>query len=518
MGIAEPHSFSCFVIRKKTDLRVLTINSLIKRIKMKQIAIKVLSVLSVVLLVQCTPQPKVKTDQANKPNVILFVSDDHGKDALGCYGNDIIQTPNLDQLAEDGVMFNQAYCTSASCAASRSVILTGKFGHATGSYGHTHDYHHFSTFDTVKSLPVLLEANGYYTARIGKYHLAPESVYHFNTVLEADERNTVEMADKCVDVINSEAPFFLYFCTSDPHRGNPFKPERWDMPNNFGNKPEGYPGVETVVYDPKDVYVPEYLPDNKETREEIAQYYQSISRIDQGFGKLMTYLKESGKADNTIVIYIADNGMAFPGAKTTVYEPGICLPCIVKDPTQDAKGIVNNTMISWADLTPTILDMASAKTSESFHGRSFKNILTDTEAEGWNEIYASHTFHEITMYYPMRAYRKGNFKLIWNTAWRLEYPFASDLWASSTWQSIYRNDIEYFGKRKVEDYLFRAEFELYNLDNDPLESVNLAENKEYALVLKDMQESLKAFQLKTRDPWVIMWDHDNSMQGTGVNL
>ncbi|GAF05215.1 sulfatase-like hydrolase/transferase [Saccharicrinis fermentans] len=99
-----------------------------------------------------------------KPNVILFVSDDHGKDALGCYGNSVIQTPNLDQLASEGMLFNNAYCTSASCAASRSVILTGKYGHATGSYGHVHDYHHFSTFGDVKSLPVLMENEGYHTA------------------------------------------------------------------------------------------------------------------------------------------------------------------------------------------------------------------------------------------------------------------------------------------------------------------------------------------------------------------
>ena len=91
-----------------------------------------------------------------KPNIVLFLTDDHGLDALGCYGNQTIQTPNMDRLAAEGVRFTQAYCTSASCAASRSVILTGQYGHATGSYGHVHDYHHFSTFKTVQSLPVVL--------------------------------------------------------------------------------------------------------------------------------------------------------------------------------------------------------------------------------------------------------------------------------------------------------------------------------------------------------------------------
>lgn len=454
-----------------------------------------------------------------KPNIILFVSDDHGTDALGCYGNSVIKTPNLDKLASEGVKFTNAYCTSASCAASRSVILTGKFGHATGSYGHVHDYHHFSTYENVKSLPVLLEKEGYLTARIGKYHLAPEKVFAFDKVLEANPRNTVEMAEKCREILDAKQPFFLYFCTDDPHRGAPFQSDPWYLPNNFGNQEGGYRGVETNVYDPEEVLVPNFLPDTKESREELAQYYQSVSRIDQGFGKLMNMLETSGKAENTIVIYISDNGIAFPGAKTTVYEPGIKLPCIIKNPFGNKKGSTNNAMISWVDLAPTILDMADVDYSiDAFHGRSFKEIVDEKNPAGWDEVYASHTFHEITMYYPMRVVRSNSFKLIYNPAWRLEYPFASDLWASSTWQSIYRNHVQYYGQRMVKDYLFHQEFELFDLESDPNETINLAYNEEYVELLASMKEKLKTFQKKTSDPWIIMWDHDNSMQGTGVGL
>lgn len=221
----------------------------------------------------------------------------------------------------------------------------------------------------------------------------------------------------------------------------------------------------------------------------------------------------------TVVIYISDNGIAFPGAKTTLYEPGIKLPCIVKDPTIASQGTTNNAMISWVDLSPTILDMVGVDYSATpFYGRSFKSILEQEDPTGWDEINASHTFHEITMYYPMRVHRSGNYKLIWNIAWRFEYPFASDLWAASTWQGIYRNGEEYFGKRKVQDYLFRAEFELYDLSADPDESNNLALEEENQPLLDSMKEKMKAFQKKTADPWLIMWDHDSSLQGTGVNL
>ncbi len=472
------------------------------------------------LLTACGTE-KVAESDTEHPNIILFVADDHGRDALGCYGNPIVSTPNLDKLATEGVRFENAYCTSASSAASRSVLLTGQFGHSIGAYGHVHDYHHFSTYEGVKSLPVLLSQGGYYTARIGKYHVAPETVYHFDTTYSADPRNTVEMAEVSSVIFDSDKPFFLYFCTDDPHRSDfTTAADDWRAPNRFGNKDEGYAGVETITFDPKDVLVPDFLPDNEETRQEIAEYYQSIARIDQGFGRLMQYLEESGKADNTIVIYIADNGMAFPGAKTSTYEAGIKLPCIIKTPkmNDEVKGSLNHSMISWVDMTPTLLDMAGVETDNEFHGRSFKNIIEKEETTNWNTVYASHTFHEITMYYPMRTVREGRYKLIWNAAYRLEYPFASDLFISSTWQSIKRSGEKMFGGRTVDSFLFRPEFELFDVEADPNEFNNLAGKKEYKEVLDYMTTKLQEWQKETSDPWFILWSGDASMQGKGENL
>jgi N-sulfoglucosamine sulfohydrolase len=154
----------------------------------------------------------------------------------------------------------------------------------------------------------------------------------------------------------------------------------------------------------------------------------------------------------------------------------------------------------------------------SLHGRSFKGILGEEDPEGWDEIFASHTFHEITMYYPMRVLRENNYKLIWNIAYGLEYPFASDLWASSTWQSIHINNSEFYGQRTVKAYLNRPEFELYDLETDPDEIKNLAYDKTYKSLLGEMQQKLKDKQRATSDPWLIMWEHDASLQGSGVNL
>ena len=155
-----------------------------------------------------------------KRNVLIYVVDDQGSTDAGCYGNPVIKTPGLDRLAESGVRFTHGFCTTASCSASRSVILSGLHNHANGQYGHQHSYHHFSSFDDVESLPVRLSKAGYRTGQMGKYHVAPETVYHFDTYLKAKGNVPTVMADACREFIAEESddPFFLYFCTTQPHR------------------------------------------------------------------------------------------------------------------------------------------------------------------------------------------------------------------------------------------------------------------------------------------------------------
>jgi N-sulfoglucosamine sulfohydrolase len=465
---------------------------------------------------------------ATPRNVVLIVSDDHGPDT-GAYGNPVIRTPHLDRLASEGTLFANAFATTASCSASRSVILTGLHNHRTGQYGHQHDYHHFKSFDHIRSLPVLLSEAGFRTASVGKFHVAPESVYRFHEYIPGSQRNPVEMAENSRRFLeeNRDRPFFLYFCTSDPHRGGGIVEEIPEGPDRFGNRSEGYPGIEEIRYDPKDVIVPPYLPDNPATRAELAQYYQSVSRLDQGVGRLMSLLKETGVFDRTLIVYISDHGPAFPGAKTTVYEPGLRSPCIVRSPDTGGRGGVNQALVSWTDLVPTILEFVGVAepTYESqiglqrlreqvppthgLHGRSFLSILGEENPAGWDEVFASHTFHEIQMYYPMRVIRNRRFKLIWNLAHGLPYPFASDLWASATWQSAVRFGMSArFGIRTVREYIHRPEFELYDILEDPWESRNLAEDRRYESTLIQLKARLREFQRRTADPWLLKWDYE----------
>jgi N-sulfoglucosamine sulfohydrolase len=251
--------------------------------------------------------------------------------------------------------------------------------------------------------------------------------------------------------------------------------------------------------------------------------------MDQGIGILFEHLKKSGHWDNTVIIYISDNGIAFPGAKTNIYQPGINLPCIIKYPKMNVKDAIIEAKVNWADITPTILDIAGllpeAKrvlqeeyrirkekgdntVNKTFHGRSFKSILEGKTDQSWDETYASHTFHEITMYYPMRSVISGNYKLIYNIAHQLPYPHATDLWASSTWQGIINSDSSKYALRSVEDYTYRDEFELYDLFTDPYETQNLAEDEKYADLLKLLKKKIKDFQIRTNDPWFAKWTHE----------
>ncbi len=462
---------------------------------------------------------------AARPNLVLIVSDDHGREALGCYGNPAVKTPHLDALAADGTRFTQAFCTTASCSPSRSVLLSGQHNHRNGMYGLQHDDHHFQSFAGVRGLPVRLAAAGYRTARIGKFHVAPEAAYAFQTVLSAGAandpatigRSPVEMAEQARAVIEAkdERPFFLYFASDDPHRANAVLPDgkptfdTWPQPNRFGNRPEGYPGIDPQRFRPEDVRVPAWLPDTPACRAELAEYYQAIARLDQGIGRLIALLKAAGKYESTLIVYLSDNGAAFPGAKTTLYEPGIRLPLLVRAPGRTRPGAVQEAMVTWADITPTLLDVAGVPAAAGeCDGRSFRAGLDGAALPGWDEVYASHTLHEVTMYYPMRAVRTRRHKLIVNLAHELTYPSALDLIKSPTWISATEQGNGMLGRRPVGLFLHRPKLELYDLEEDPDEVRNLAEEPARQTLKAELLAKVKAFQAATKDPWVRKWTYE----------
>jgi N-sulfoglucosamine sulfohydrolase len=432
---------------------------------------------------------------ADTRNVLLVIADDQGLD-LGVYGNRVLRTPNLDQLAARGTLFTSAFATVSSCSPSRSVIYTGLYSHTNGMYGLAHDVHNQHLLPSIRTLPQLLKAAGYRTALVGKKHILPEDALPFDEEL-APERPGVRdvglIAGEARKFIGKSAdrPFLLVVGYSDPHRAE----------QNFGNT-RTWPAVERAIYDPGKVVVPAHLPDLPEVRRDLADYYESISRLDSGIGMLLEALRETGHSSDTLVIYLSDNGRAFPGAKTTLYDEGIHLPLIVWSPTQSKHGVRNDAMVSWIDIVPTILDWTRVTKTQPLPGRSLLPILEQSAAPGWDRVFASHNFHEIQQYYPMRALRTREYKYIVNLAAPLEFPIAGDIASSPTWRAIAARPAIGLGARSTQAFLHRPPEELYDLRKDPAEVHNVAADPAYRAVLERMRAELTKFRADTKDPWL----------------
>lgn len=439
--------------------------------------------------------------ERNPRNVVLLIADDLGFQ-LGCFGDSKIRTPNIDGLAKNGVRFANAFSAVSSCSPSRATLYTGLHTHQNGQYGLAHGEHNFHSLATVRSLPNLLKANAYRTGIIGKIHVQPRSVYPFDVETSKDiggNRSVAAMADQARQFFSEcgDKPFALVVGFSDPHRAA----------KGFGNDKK-YPGVNEIAYDPSEVSLPYFLSDKPEVRREWADYYQSISRLDQGVGFLLEALKKTNHNEDTLVIFLSDNGPPFPGAKTTLYDAGVHLPLIISTPNQKRRGITNQAMVSWIDVLPTILDWAGVKKPPVLTGRSLLPILEEETPKGWDAVYASHQSHEVTMYYPMRMIRTRTHKYIRNIAHKLDYPFASDIYNSLTWQGTLERRDTMMGDRRVEDFVHRPLEELYDLEHDPHELMNVATKSAYAETLKDLRERLKKWQTSTRDPWLVKYRYE----------
>ena len=249
--------------------------------------------------------------------------------------------------------------------------------------------------------------------------------------------------------------------------------------------------------------VPRYLPDQAEVREGLAGYYQEISRLDYGVGEVMKVLQESGKAEDTLVIFTSDHGSSEPGAMGNHYEAGIQVPFIVRHPQGIGKGTTNSALVTLADITPTILDWTKvAPPKYPLHGRSVLPVLSHKDAAGWDEVMLTHVAHEVTMYYPMRTIRNHRYKLIWNLNWRSEYPLPIDTLSRATWrEAIHRGDTK-IGPRPIQAFLFRDQIELYDLQNDPDEINNLAASDSHKEIRRELSSKLVSWLEQTDDEWL----------------
>lgn len=306
-------------------------------------------------------------------------------------------------------------------------------------------------------------------------------------------RDVQRMAEGLSDFLSriGDRPFYLHMGFGDPHR-------------NFGNS-RTYSGVEEVVYSPGEVTVPDFLPDHPEVRKEIAEYYQSISRLDTGIGMAMAALEEKGRTEETLILVMSDHGMPFPGAKASSFDTGHHCPLIVVRP--NAEGLVCDALVNWCNILPTVLEWCGVDLPKGLPERSLLPILDQMHPEGWDETYFSHSFHEVINYYPYRVLRGRRFKYVRNLYPELTTPLPSDLWVSPTWKAVTKERIKMLGKRSKEKFLHQHKEALFDLEQDPMESVNLIDEPTLSSVAERMRQKVRTFRLETSDPWVLASIH-----------
>ena len=446
-------------------------------------------------------QSAAVAQEQRRPNVLFITSDDLGLQ-LGCYGDTVIETPQLDALAASGVQFDIAYVAQASCSPSRSAMLTGLYPHANGQYGLTAvpgaALHPHLTDAT---LPNILKRAGYRTGIIGKLHVAPGNSFKFDfrggSHIDAlDMKLVAERASKFM-AESDDQPFFLMANYTDPHAYRPAGTGSNTMGDwSFRDRVKGIP--ETLVEPSEKTVLPFQRIDTPEQRKRVAGYYNSVKRMDIGVGLLLDELKLLGHADNTLVIFIGDHGPPFDRGKTTTYEGGLRIPFLVRWPGV-SKPMRSSAMVSTVDILPTILDAAGATTDIERHGRSLRPVLENADAPWRKYLVGEYHLHG-PPWFPQRAIRDDRYKLI--------HSLLAD---SVTRKTMIDGDIGYHTSREeryagtdirkaFDTFAKPPEFEFYDLENDPWEFHNLAGKAEHAENEQRLKTALEAWRNETNDP------------------
>ncbi len=428
---------------------------------------------------------------APRPNILLIVSEDNGPE-LGSYGDRHARTPHLDRLAAEGLRFTRAYVTQAGCSQSRSSIMTGLYPHQNGQLGLATWGFRLYRADT-PNLPRNLKAAGYRTGIIGKLHINPESAFPFDFAEipqgNSARRNLPDYTKHAEAFMRAgDTPFFLSVNFPDAHQpwtrqvdGLPAQPLAADAV-----PPMAYMGV-----------------DAPDLRAQVADYYNCISRLDTLVGDLLAALERTGKARDTIVIYLGDHGADMLRGKRTCYEGGVRIPLLLRWPAGAKPGQVRDELVSTVDLFPTALALAGAAPVPGLAGRSLEPLLRG-ERPAWRpHLFTEfHTHAARANFWPQRTVRDERFKLIENLLpgeTNPGYAFTMDGHIEADVRAAVRA-----APPEIRAAYARMErppqWELYDLAADPYEFRDLAGDPAHAATLAHLQRTLADWRRDTADP------------------
>jgi N-sulfoglucosamine sulfohydrolase len=451
-----------------------------------------LVVLSLLVLTLGWPSElHAQKDSVARPNILVLVADDLGWRDTGVYGNHGIRTPNIDRLARSGLIVRFAFGTSPQCSPSRISILSGRYSHAT----RTEDLH-TPLPDGVRLLPLYLQDRGYFTGMMAKTHLGPNGERQFQWY----SPKTAEAFPGFLDSTGSR-PFFLWVAFHDPHR--PYQR-----------------GAIAHPHSPSQVTVTPYLADTPETRADLALYYDATARMDGEIGRILGELDRRKLREKTLVVFLSDNGAPFPREKGTLYDSGTRTPLIFSWTSVIRPGTgYRRGLVSTVDLAPTLLEVAGAKIPDGMQGESFVDLLTRPDSFAGRQYgFSERNWHDCDEH--QRAVRTVRFKLIRTDAYT-ELPLctAADIGASPSFLAL-RARVKAGRLTSAQRRLFespRARLELYDLEADPWEIRNVADDPRYAKEVRRLAGVLQEWMERTDDfPASYRIRDDNTDRITGV--
>jgi N-sulfoglucosamine sulfohydrolase len=402
---------------------------------------------------------------AEQPNVLLVMADDCTYSDLPVYGGRNAKTPHLDRLASQGLTFNRAYLSSAMCQPCRAELHTGQYPLRNGCA-----WNHSASRPETESTPHYLRPLGYRVGMAGKVHVQPAQAFPFETVAGYDQ-NAVRNPTQPHDIAgvrefvtrDRSQPFCLVVALVEPH-----------IPWVMGDASQ---------YPPNKLALPPNIADTPRTREDFSHYLAEITYMDGQVGELLALLDAEGLAEQTLVLFTSEQGSQFPGNKWTNYDTGVHTALIARWPGRIAPGTRTDALVQYADVLPTVLDLAGGRPTDApFDGSSFGPVLLGRQSTHRQHVYGIHNNIPEGPAYPLRSVSDGTYRYIRNLTPDEIYiekhvmgisgdgSLNNKYWPTWVWHSTTDRTTYDLVKR----YTRRPAEELYHTASDPFELVNLA--------------------------------------------
>ena len=423
-----------------------------------------------IALAVCSPaRAAALAEQSQKPNIVIFISDDLGRLETSVHGSKEVRTPTMTRLAAAGMTFENAYVASPSCCPNRFSLLTGLMPARHGAHPN-----HSQVKPGTKFLLPLLKARGYHVASFGKVAHGRRQVKGFDFNSPAP-RNMSRNVRTYFQKNKVTGPVCLLVGDRRPHVA-------W---------------TKESIYDPKTVTLPPDFIDTPETRQHWARYLSDITGMDQEMGRIYKFAQEKfGK--NFIFLFTSDHGGQWPRGKWNLYDSGTRVPLIVTWPGHVAAGKRTDAMVSWVDILPTMIDLAGSTVPGKIDGKSFASVLAGKQDTHRDKIFTTHTGDGVMNIFPIRSVRVENFKYIHNLhpdayhtnhSDRLRKDGAGAFWDS--WDRAAKTDPR--AAAIIQRYYTRPREELFDLEKDPLELNNLATKPQHQAKLGQLKTELAAW-------------------------